>query len=135
MSASINKAIVIGNLTRDPESRFLDGGSQVCSLSVATNRKWKNKQTGEYQEETEFHNITVWGKQAEHCANYLRKGRKVYIEGRLKTDSYEKDGVKKYSTKIVADTVQFLGGKETSKPASNAGAGDIGGWADDKIPF
>jgi single-strand DNA-binding protein len=114
MSASINKAIVIGTLGRDPETRFLQSGAQVCTLNVATNHRWKNKQSGEWNEETEWHKITVWGKTAEACGNYLRKGRQVYVEGRLKTTSYEKDGVKKYTTEIVADTVQFLGGKEQS---------------------
>jgi single-strand DNA-binding protein len=108
--AGVNKAILIGNLGRAPELRHTQGGTPVCNLSVATTRAWTNKQ-GERTEETEWHRVTVWGKQAEHCNNYLAKGRSVYVEGRLRTSSYEQDGVKKYTTEIVAETVQFLGGK------------------------
>ena len=119
--AGVNKAIIVGNLGRDPEYRVTEGGQPVCKLAVATTRTWKNKQTDEHQEETEWHRITVWGKQAEHCNNFLSKGRQVYVEGRLRTSSYEQDGVKKFSTEIVAETVQFLGGRQDNQ---GGGQGD-----------
>lgn len=110
--AGINKVILIGNLGRDPELRYTQSGMPVASLSVATTRKWKNKQTNEWTEETEWHRVSVFGQTAEHCNNYLSKGRQVYVEGRLRTRSYDdKDGNKRYTTEIVADTVQFLGGR------------------------
>ena len=102
----INKAIVFGNLTRDPELRALPSGAQVCSFSIATNRTYK-KADGQKQEEVEFHNIVVFGRQAENCAQYLKKGSTAYVEGRIKTRSWEKDGAKHYKTEINADTVQF----------------------------
>ncbi len=110
--AGVNKVILIGNLGRDPELRYTQGGTAVGRLNLATTRRYLNKQTNESVEETEWHRVTVWGKQAEHANNYLSRGRQVYVEGRLRTTSYEdKDGVKKYSTEIVAETVQFLGGR------------------------
>lgn len=102
----LNKAFVFGNLTRDPELRSLPSGVQVTSFSVATNRVWKDKE-GAKQEATEYHNIVVFGRQAETSAQYLKKGSSVLIEGRLQTRSWESDGVKKYRTEIVADRVQF----------------------------
>ena len=109
---SVNKVILIGNLGRDPELRNTQSGNPVCNLSVATTRVWKNKQTQKKQEETEWHRVTVFGAQAENCAQYLAKGRQVYVEGRLRTRAYDdKEGIKRYSTEVVADTVQFLGGK------------------------
>ena len=102
----INKAMVFGNLTRDPELRALPSGAQVCSFSIATNRTYK-KADGTKAEEVEFHNIVVFGRQAENCAQYLKKGSSAYVEGRIKTRSWEKDGVKHYKTEINADTVQF----------------------------
>ncbi len=117
----INKVILIGNLGRDPEVRYTQAGQAVAQLNLATTRTWTDK-GGEKQEETDWHRISVWGKQAEHCKQYLSKGRQVYIEGRLKTSSYEQDGIKKYSTEIVAQNVQFLGSK-----ADNVGAGGGGG--------
>lgn len=108
--AGVNKAIIIGNLGRDPELRYTQGGQPVCRLAVATSRKYQNKKSQEWVEETEWHRITVWGKQAEHCNTYLAKGRQVYVEGRMKTSKYEKDGQTHYSTEIIADVVQFLSG-------------------------
>lgn len=109
---SVNKAIVIGHLGQDPDVKFTNSGMPVCRLSVATTRTWTNKQTDERQSETEWHRITVWGKQAEHCGEYLAKGRQVYVEGYLRTSSYDdEEGKKRYSTEIVAEKVQFLGGK------------------------
>ena len=108
----INKAMVFGNLTRDPELRALPSGAPVCSFSIATNRTYK-KADGTKAEEVEFHNIVVFGRQAENCAQYLKKGSTAYVEGRIKTRSWEKDGVKHYKTEINADTVQF-GPRSTS---------------------
>lgn len=102
-----NRAIVIGNLTRDPELRSLPSGIQVCTLSVATNRVWKDK-NGAKQESTDYHNIVVFGRQAETSAQYLRKGASILAEGRMQTRSWDgADGQKKYRTEIVADRIQF----------------------------
>jgi len=114
--AGVNKVIILGNLGQDPETHDMKSGSKVCRLNVATTRKWKSKETNEMVEETEWHRISVWGPQADACQKYLSKGRQVYVEGRLRTSSYEKDGVKKYSTEIVADTVQFIGGRNDGEP-------------------
>lgn len=102
----LNKAFVAGNLTRDPELRALPSGANVCTFSVATNRVWYN-QDKQKQEATEYHNIVVFGRQAETSAQYLKKGSGVLIEGRLQTRSWDKDGQKQYRTEIVADRVQF----------------------------
>jgi len=100
--------MIIGNLTRDPEMRQTNSGQQVCSFGVATNRKWKNAQ-GEAQEQAEYHNIVAWGKLAEICGQYLNKGKKVYIDGRLQTRDWEgQDGVKRYRTEIVAENLVML---------------------------
>lgn len=120
--AGVNKAIVLGRLGRDPELRYMQNGQPVCRLNVATSRRYQNK-NNEMVEETEWHRITVWGKQAEHCNNYLTKGREVYVEGRLRTSSYEKEGQKHYTTEIVADTVQFIGGR-----GEGGGGGEGGGY-------
>ena len=148
----VNKVIILGNLGRDPDLRYTQGGSAVASLSVATTRKWTDKGSGERKEETEWHRVSVFGKSAEHCGNYLTKGRQVYVEGRLRTRSYDKDGQKHYTTEIVADTVQFLGGKgegggqrggsSSYASASSAAAGGAGEYdpgaydgGDDDLPF
>lgn len=104
----LNKALIIGNLTRDPELRALPSGIQVASLSLATNRVWKDK-SGAKQESSDFHNVVVFGRQAETSAQYLKKGQQVYIEGRIQTRSWDDKatGEKKYRTEIVAETVQF----------------------------
>jgi len=102
----INKAMVYGNLTRDPEMKALPSGMQVCSFALATNRIY-NDRDGKRQEAVDYHNITVFGKQAENCAKYLTKGNSAYVEGSLRTNSWEKDGVKHYRTEIIADRVQF----------------------------
>ncbi len=105
----LNKAFVIGNLTRDPEMRATAGGTQVTTFSLATNRVWKD-QNGVKQESADYHNIVVFGRAAETSAQYLKKGDQAYVEGRMQTRSWEQDGQKKYRTEIVADRVQF-GGK------------------------
>jgi single-strand DNA-binding protein len=135
--AGINKVIVIGNLGADPELRYTPGGQAVCDLRVATTEQWTDK-GGERKEQTEWHRIVVWGKQAENCSQYLSKGRQVYVEGRLRTRQWEKDGQKHYTTEIVAQTVQFLGGGRgegagrerpaSDRPAARQGSGmDAGG--------
>lgn len=116
MASSLNKALVIGNLTRDPELRQTANGQPVCSFSVATNRYWKD-QSGERQEKTEYHNIVAWGRLAEICAQYLRKGRKTFVEGRLQTRDWEgQDGVRRYRTEIVAENMILL-----DRPGSGSG--------------
>ena len=126
--SSVNKVILIGHLGADPELR--DGrGQPVCNLRIATSESWNDKD-GQKQERTEWHRVTVWGKQAEHCKKFLEKGRQVYVEGRLQTSSYEQDGIKKYSTEVVAQTVQFLGGKGGGGGASGGGGGGGGGGSD-----
>lgn len=110
--ASYNKVQLIGNLTRDPELRYTPGGAAVCEFSIAINRKWKNKQSGQMQEEVGFFDITAWGKTGEVCAEYLKKGRPVFVEGRLTQDRWETpEGKKMSKVKITAENVQFLGAK------------------------
>jgi single-strand DNA-binding protein len=129
---SVNKVILIGNLGRDPELRYTQGGGPVANLSIATTRKWRNKQSNELVEETEWHRVSVFGQQAEHCNNYLSKGRMVYVEGRLRTRSYDdKDGVKRYATEIIADTVQFLGGRGEGGGGGGGRGGGGGGYDDE----
>lgn len=117
----LNKAFVIGNLTRDPEMRATAGGTQVTTFSLATNRVWKD-QSGAKQESADFHNIVVFGRAAENCSQYLKKGNQAYVEGRMQTRSWEADGQKKYRTEIVADRVQF--GDKGSGGAPQQGGGD-----------
>ncbi len=102
----LNKAMIFGNLTRDPELKSLPSGIQVCSFSIATNRVYKDKE-GKKVEQTDYHNVVVFGRQAETSAQYLKKGASAYIEGRIQTRSWEAEGVKQYRTEIVADRVQF----------------------------
>jgi single-strand DNA-binding protein len=109
--ASVNKAIIIGNLGRDPELRTTPSGRSVTSFSVATSRRWKD-QNGQNQESTDWHNIVLWGRQAEVAKEYLSKGSQVYIEGRIQTRSYQdKDGVQKYRTEIIGQFMQLLGSR------------------------
>ena len=116
--ASVDKAILIGNLGKDPELRYTPSGQAVASFSIATTRKWRDNE-GQSQEQTEWHNIIVWGKQAENANEYLQKGRSVYIEGRIQNRSYEdKDGNKRYISEVVAQTVQYLGSKGDKSNAS-----------------
>lgn len=124
----LNKALIIGNLTRDPELKSLPSGVQVATFSVATNSVWKDKE-GKKQESTEYHNVVVFGRQAETAAQYLKKGSSVLVEGRLQTRSWEQEGQKKYRTEIVADRVQFgdrrssggAGGYEEGSPSGGSG--------------
>jgi single-strand DNA-binding protein len=131
MAASVNKAIVLGNLGRDPEVRYTSGGQAVANFSVATSDSWNDKTTGAKTERTEWHRIVAWGKVAELCGQYLAKGRKVYVEGRLQTREWQdKEGKKNYSTEIVANQVVFLGGKDEAR----GGAGRSGPSGDDFGP-
>jgi len=120
--ASVNKVIIVGNLGRDPETRYLPSGDAVTNIAVATTNSWKDKATGEKREETEWHRISAFGKLAEIMAQYLKKGSQVYIEGSLKTRKYtDKDGVEKYATEIRADTMQMLGSRQgMGGPADNS---------------
>lgn len=120
----LNKAFLYGNLTRDPEIRALPSGQQVASFSLATNRTYKNKE-GAKQEQVEYHNIVAFGKQADVIAQYLKKGRPVFIEGRIQTRSWEKDGEKKYRTEVVVENFQF----GPSAPGGARGdSGDAGAY-------
>ena len=111
--ASVNKVIVLGNLGRDPEVRYTPNGSAVCNLRIATTRNWKSKDSGEKMEETEWHSVVLYDRQAEIAGEYLKKGRPVYIEGRLKTRKWtDKEGAEKYTTEIICDSMQLLGGRE-----------------------
>jgi len=124
--ASVNKVILLGNLGRDPETRYTTGGDAVTNLNIATSEQWKDK-SGEKQERTEWHRVVLFGRQAEIAAEYLKKGRSVYIEGRLQTRKYtDKDGVEKYSTEIVADRMQLIGG---ARDGGGGGDADFGGGA------
>ena len=113
MAKSFNQAIIMGNLTRDPELRAIPSGQQVASFAVATNRSW-NDPSGERKEAVEFHEVVAWGKLGELAAQYLAKGRKVMVIGRLQTQSWEKDGVKRQRTEIVASDINFLDGPSGS---------------------
>ncbi len=110
--ASVNKVIVVGNLGRDPETRYMPSGDAMTSIAVATTDKWRDKATGEQKEATEWHRIAFFGKLAEIAGQYLKKGSQVYVEGKLRTRKYtDKDGIEKYSTEIVADSMQMLGSR------------------------
>lgn len=113
---NINTVVIEGNLTRDPEMKSLPSGMSVTSMSIATNRRWTDKD-GKPQEDTQYHNVVVFGKQAESVAKYLTKGSSAYVTGRLETRSWEKDGVKQYRTEVVADRVQFGSKPQPSKVA------------------
>ncbi|MBL8518430.1 MAG: single-stranded DNA-binding protein [Betaproteobacteria bacterium] len=156
--ASVNKVILVGNLGRDPETRYMPDGGAITNVSIATTSKYKNK-SGEMVEETEWHRVSFFGRLAEIAGEYLKKGRPVYIEGRLKTRKYtDKDGVEKYATDIIANEMQMLGSREgmgggdagaggfdraergtsagggASKPAQKGGASKFDDM-DDDIPF
>ncbi len=110
--ASVNKVIIVGNLGRDPETRYMPNGDAVTNVAVATTESWKDKNSGEKKELTEWHRITFSRKLAEIAGQYLKKGSQVYVEGRLQTRKWtDKDGVEKYTTEIIADTMQMLGGR------------------------
>lgn len=110
MGGSVNKVIIVGRLGHDPEVRFAGNGNAVANFSVATDEEWKDKD-GNKQSRVEWHRVVVWGKLAELCGEYLKKGRQCFVEGKLQTREWEKDGVKRYTTEVVASEVTFLGGK------------------------
>lgn len=111
--ASVNKVIVLGNLGRDPELRYSASGSPVCNASIATSRSWKDKASGERQEETEWHRVVFYDRLAEVAGEYLKKGRPVYVEGRLKTRKWQdKEGRDQYTTEVIAESMQLIGGRE-----------------------
>jgi single-strand DNA-binding protein len=121
--ASINKVILIGNLGRDPEVRYTPSGAAICNVTIATSRNWKDKTSGEKVEETEWHRVVFYDRLAEIAGEYLKKGRSVYVEGRLKTRKWQdKDGVDKYTTEVIATEMQMLGSRE-----GMGGAADEGG--------
>jgi single-strand DNA-binding protein len=125
--ASINKVILIGNLGRDPEVRYTPNGAAICNVTIATSRNWKDKTSGEKMEETEWHRVVFFDRLAEIAGEYLKKGRPVYVEGRLKTRKWtDKDGQEKYTTEIMADNMQLLGGREGGGGGDEGGAGGGG---------
>jgi single-strand DNA-binding protein len=141
--AGINKVILIGRLGSDPEVRYTPSGVAVANFNIATSEEWKDKDSGEKKERTEWHRIVAWRRLGEICGEYLSKGKQVYIEGRLQTRDWEdRDGNKRYTTEIVASDVQFLGSRDSSesaRPRSTSSTDYQGmpaqGPADDDIPF
>ena len=151
MARGINKVILIGNLGQDPETRYMPSGGAVTNLRLATNESWKDKQSGEQKEKTEWHSVAMFGRLAEIAAEYLRKGSQVYIEGRLQTRKWQdRDGNDRYTTEVIANEMQMLGGRGGGGSASfGAGGGQSSGSSqgggsqppppaddfDDDIPF
>lgn len=149
--SSVNKVILVGNLGRDPETRTFPSGDQICNVTLATTDKWKDKQSGEMREATEWHRLVFNGRLAEIAAQYLRKGSQIYVEGQIRTRKYtDKDGVEKYATDIRVDQMQMLGGRQdddsrsaaprsSRAPAPAPAAPKSGGSGfddmDDDIPF
>lgn len=156
--ASVNKVILVGNLGRDPETRFSPNGGAICNVSIATTRQWKDKSSGERREETDWHRIVFFNRLAEIAGEYLKKGRSVYVEGRLQTRKWQdKEGKDQWSTEVIADQMQMLGGRgdadggggggyqrESAPARSNSGGGSEKGKSspppnfddmDDDIPF
>ena len=139
--AGVNKAIIIGRLGRDPEVRYTQDGRAIANFSVATSEEWKDRETGEKKERTEWHRVVAFGRLGEICGEYLAKGRQVYIEGRLQTRSWEKDNVTRYTTEIVASNMQMLESKSSAgandymPPTDYSSPDDIGPGGDDDIPF
>ena len=150
----VNKVIIVGNLGNDPDTRYMPSGGAVTNLSVATNESWKDKQTGEQKDRTEWHKVAMFGRLAEIAAEYLRKGSQVYIEGKLRTRKWQDNsGNDRWTTEIIADEMQMLGGRSgAGAPAMNdmggpppgppqgganqgGGSGSSGGDFDDDIPF
>jgi single-strand DNA-binding protein len=150
MARGVNKVIIVGNLGNDPDTRYMPSGSAVTNLSVATNESWKDKQTGEQKDRTEWHRVAMFGRLAEIAAEYLRKGSQVYIEGKLRTRKWQdQNGNDRWTTEIIADEMQMLGGRTgAGAPAvsdsgpppgppqpGGGGGGSSAGDFDDDIPF
>lgn len=141
--AGINKVILVGNLGRDPEVSYTPSGTAVAKFSIATSENWKDKETGEKKEKTEWHRITAFGRLGEICGEYLSKGKQIYIEGKLQYGSYEKDGVTRYTTDIIASQMQMLGSKGDTNYSNSPGRSSMpdmeetpgGGPVDEDIPF
>ncbi len=153
--ASVNKVILVGRLGKDPEVRYLPDGGAVCNITLATSETWKDKNTGDKQEKTEWHRVTFYRKLAEIAGEYLKKGREVYVEGRLETRKWtDKEGKDRYTTEIIANEMQMLGGRPSggteamdrepraqaaesgaAKPAAKKGGGASFDDMDDDIPF
>ncbi len=138
----INKAIIVGRLGGDPEVRYTPGGTAVANFTVATSERWKDKESGEMQEKTEWHRVVAWQRLGEVCGEYLTKGSQVYIEGKMQTRSWEKDGVTRYTTEIIASEMKMLGAKGDAKPKMDGPpaqkeqpAGPSNDGMDDDIPF
>jgi len=139
----INKAILVGNLGRDPEISYTPSGMAVAKFSIATSERWKDKNSGEMKERTEWHRITAFGRLGEICGEYLSKGKQVYIEGRIQTSSWEKDGITRYGTDIIANKMQMLGARDpeyASRPPEPQQTPEYSGpplpdKEDDDIPF
>jgi single-strand DNA-binding protein len=130
--ASVNKVILIGNLGRDPELRYNPSGVAFCTISLATTRQWKNRESGERQEETEWHRVVFNDKLAEIVGEYCKKGRPLYVEGRLRTRKWQdKEGKDTYTTEIIADQMQLLGGREGGGGGDEGGGGSYGRGGDD----
>lgn len=125
--ASVNKVILVGNLGRDPEIRYSPNGGAICNVSIATTRQWKDKSSGERREETDWHRIVMFNRLAEIAGEYLKKGRSIYIEGRLQTRKWQdKDGKDQWTTEVVADQMQMLGGR--GEDGGGSGGGSAGGF-------
>ncbi len=139
----VNKAIIVGNLGRDPEVRYTPGGTAVANFTVATSERWKDKASGEMKEQTEWHRIVAWGRLGEICGEYLSRGKQVYIEGRIQTRSWEKDGVTRYTTEIVAQEMKMLGSRDSGESTRSTGPDPVAEYAgpplaeekDSDIPF
>lgn len=113
--SSVNKAILVGNLGKDPEIRYLQSGDQICDITLATSEKYKDKTSGESKENTEWHRVVFFGRLAEICGQYLQKGKKIYVEGRIRTNKWQdKDGIDRYTTEIIGSEMKMLSGKEDS---------------------
>ena len=128
MARGINKVILVGNLGQDPETRYMPSGGAVTNITVATNESWKDKQTGEQKDRTEWHKVAMFNRLAEVAAEYLRKGSQVYIEGKIRTRKWQdKEGKDRYTTEVIADEMQMLGGRGGSGGGGNYGSGGAGG--------
>ncbi len=135
--ASLNKVMLIGNLGRDPEVSYTPGNLAVCNLSLATKDIWNDKASGQQRERTEWHRVVFFGKQAETLGKHLRKGKQLYVEGSLKTESFEKDGATRYVTKVYGSQFQFLGGRDQGQGGQQSFPQQQAGYQpqDDDIPF
>lgn len=126
--ASVNKVILVGNLGRDPEVRYSAEGSAICNISIATTSQWKDRTSGERREETEWHRVVFYNRLAEIAGEYLRKGRPVYVEGRLRTRKWTgQDGQERFTTEIIAEQMQMLGGRDGGDMGGSMGGGEYGG--------